>query len=132
MRESFDPREIVVLEGPPRPPPSPAARPGEIRLLDESTDHMTLEVDAPDAAILLITDSYASGWRARALPGSVQSDYWLQPANYTLRAVPLAAGRHRLVVEYAPTAFRAGKWVSSLSALVFLGAVAHAWGRTRR
>ena len=132
MRESFDPREIVVLEGPPRPPPSPSPRPGEIRLLDESTDRVTLEVDAPDAAILLMTDSYARGWRARALPGSVQTDYRLQPADYVLRAIPLAAGRHRLVVEYAPAAFRAGAWVSSLSALVFLGAVAHAWGRTRR
>jgi len=112
-------------------PPSRATGESEIRLVDESTDHMSFEIDLAEAAILVITDSYARGWRARALPGSVQRHYQLLPANYVLRAVPLAAGRHRLVVEYAPLAFRAGAWTSVLSTLIFLAAFAH-WVRRRR
>jgi hypothetical protein len=131
MADSFDPRTTVILEREPVPSPSTATTDGEIRLIDESTDHMSFEIDLADAAILLITDSYARGWRARALPGSVQREYELQEANYVLRAVPLAAGRHRLIVEYVPMAFRAGAWSSALCTLVFLAACAHRLHRRR-
>ena len=35
--------------------------------------------------------------------------------NYTLRAIPLAAGKHHLLVEYAPPAYTFGKWCSILA-----------------
>ena len=37
------------------------------------------------------------------------------PANYTLMAIPLAAGEHRLMLEYKPQAFLIGKWMSLIS-----------------
>ena len=43
------------------------------------------------------------------------------PANFILRAVPLAAGRHRLRIEYSPKAFRVGKWVSIVSLIIYAG-----------
>ena len=118
--EDFDPRRTVILETPPAPWPETFAEGGSARVVDSSTDHLTVEADVPAAAILLITDTYAAGWRAVALPGSVQQTYQLMSANYALRAVPLKAGKHRLRVEYAPPAFRAGVWISAVSVAVYL------------
>ena len=118
--KGFDPRRTVILETPPQPWPSAFAKRGSARVVDSSTDHLTIEADLPAPAILLITDTYADGWRAVALPGSVQQSYQLMPGNYTLRAVPLKAGKHRLRVEYSPLAFRVGVWVSAVSAAAYL------------
>ncbi|MDQ3813348.1 MAG: hypothetical protein M3347_05300 [Armatimonadota bacterium] len=122
---AFDPRRQVILETTPEPKPVQAKPPdskasGKLRLVDSSTDHLTIEAELPRPAILLITDSYSSGWRAVALPDSVQQNYELLPANYVLRAIPLAAGRHHLRVEYAPLAFQVGKWVSLVSLLLYV------------
>jgi hypothetical protein len=100
--------------------------------VNSSTDWLEIEADAPQPAILLITDVYTPAWRAVALPGSSQSHYDLQPADYILRVVPLAAGHHRLRVEYAPAAYRAGKWVSVISWLVFIGAAGAAFRMRNR
>jgi uncharacterized membrane protein YfhO len=53
----------------------------------------------------------------------VQSKYELLPANYILRAVPLAAGHHHLRVEYAPREFAIGTWISLVAGVLFLAAV---------
>jgi uncharacterized membrane protein YfhO len=49
------------------------------------------------------------------------------PANYCLRAIPLAAGHHLLRVEYSPLGFRAGKAVSMMALAVFLFLTAWHW-----
>ncbi len=115
----FDPVRSVVLEQVPDPEPAVGRVAGRVRLVDEGTDHLEYEVDLEQSAILLVTDAYAEGWRARPLPGSSQSSYDVLVANSVLRAVPLAAGHHRFRMEYSPVAFRAGAWVSSGSALAF-------------
>ena len=37
-------------------------------------------------------------------------------------AVPLAAGHHRLRLEYRPAAFTVGKWISLAACLLYVGA----------
>lgn len=126
----FDPRRSLILESEPMPPPLGGdALPvrGRVRVIDQSTDHVDLEVDLADAAILVVTDSYSNGWRAIALAGSEQADYRLLPANYVLRAVALSAGHHRLRLEYSPWPWRAGLWATGLSGLLYLAALAW-WG----
>ena len=118
----FDPRKEVILETPPALEPVASSAPGSAHVTASSTDWLEVEADAATPAILLITDVYTPAWRAVPLPGSSQTQYQLQPANYTLRAVPLAAGHHRLRIEYAPQAFTLGKWVSLGAWLAFLGA----------
>ncbi len=118
----FDPRREVVLEREPDPKPVAAENASSVRIVAASTDALTIEADAGQPAILLITDVFTPAWRAVSLPGSVQARYDLQPANYVLRAVPLAAGHHRLRVEYAPRAFAIGKWISIGASLLFLSA----------
>jgi hypothetical protein len=127
--DTFDPTREVILESEPEPRPSPGESPGTATLVESSTDTLTIEADLAQPSILLITDVYTPEWRAISLPGSVQSKYQLLPANYVLRAVPLAAGHHRLRVEYAPRGFAIGKWISIVAGALFLGVMV---GRNRR
>jgi len=118
--KSFDPTREVILESDPMPKPSPNEKLGNARIVESSTDSLTIEADVEQSSILLITDVYTPAWRAISLPGSAQSNYQVLPANYILRAVPLATGHHRLRVEYAPGSFAIGKWISIVTAFCFL------------
>ena len=72
----------------------------------------------------MITDTFAKGWRVKPLQQSGQSHYEVLPANYCLRAIPLAAGHHRFRLEYSPLGFRIGKWISLGSLALYLSLVA--------
>jgi hypothetical protein len=128
---AFDPRRKVILETLPDPEPVKSEEKGTAKILNSSTDHLTIEANLPNPAILLITDAYSKGWRARALPGSIQKQYDVMPANYVLRAIPLSAGHHRIRVEYLPMAFRVGKWISIVSVIIYVGLLGWYWKRTK-
>ncbi len=132
VNAKFDPREEVILETEPNPKPLPAKVAGVVKLVNFSTDWLEIEADVPSPAILLVTDTFAKGWRARALRGSAQSSYQVMPANLSLRAVPLAAGHHLLRMEYEPIGFRIGKWVSIISLAAFLALAAMCLRRRSR
>jgi hypothetical protein len=117
---SFDPRQQVILETEPNPVPQPSADKGTVTLVDSSANQLTVEADLPRPAILLITDAYSNGWRARPFADSVQNTYDVLPANYVLRAIPLSQGHHHILIEYAPIGFRVGTWISILSLVGFI------------
>ncbi len=135
---AFDPEHVAVLESPPDPAPERGAGTGDrasaVRVTDLSTDEILVEAETERAAILVLTDAYSAGWRAVALPGSAQAAYHVMPANYVLRAIPLAAGRHRLRLEYAPHGYRIGRWISlaALAGLAVCAGVALAAAARRR
>ncbi|MCR4296113.1 MAG: hypothetical protein NUW21_11315, partial [Elusimicrobia bacterium] len=112
---AFDPAKTVLLETAPEPEPDPVGRGGSARVVKEDSDSLELEAELDSPAILLLADSYAPGWRAEALEGSSQARYRVLPADHALRAIPLGAGRHRLVLRYAPGSWAAGAAVSLAS-----------------
>jgi hypothetical protein len=126
---TFDPRREVILEQEPQPAPAAASSPGSARVVHAGTDFLDVEADLSAPSILLVTDAWASGWYAKALPGSAQRDYDIMPADYTLRAVPLQKGHHQLRLEYAPAGFRIGAIVSLLA---WLSWIAVAWLEVKR
>jgi hypothetical protein len=127
----FDFDRVVLLEEEPEIKPTERGAKGTAYIEDESTDHMTIVANVPDATIILITDNHAEGWRATALPDSAQDSYQLLPGNYTLRAIPVGPGRHHIRLEYLPSVFVIGKWVSIASLLVY-GLLLAWWWRGRR
>jgi hypothetical protein len=116
---AFDPARTVILERPPRIAlgRSPA---GTARIVDSSTDHLTIAADLDNPAILLVTDGWSRGWRAVPLSGSSQREYDVMPADYVLLAVPLEAGHHEFRLEYLPREYLIGKWISILSLIACL------------
>ncbi len=129
-RHDFDPRRTVLLETPPDPAPSPGPSGGVARVLRSTTDELEIEADLAAPAILLVTDPWAEGWRVTPLSPGPQPAYRLQPADYVLRAVPLAAGRHHLLLHYEQSGLLLGA-VLSLTSLVGLVAAAFAVRRGR-
>lgn len=117
----FDPRRQVVLEEEPDPAPQAGAA-GSARIVAQDTDWLEIEAELDAPAILLVTDAWTPAWRTVPLPGSGQERYRTLPANHALRAVPLAAGRHRLRMEYAPWSVPAGALVSLVAAVAWCGA----------
>lgn len=115
----FNPRKAVVLES--EPIPAPQANPsGKVRITEETTDAITIEVEVDRPAILLMTDVYTPSWQVRRLAGSVQDRYQLMPANYALRGIPLQQGKHRFVVEYSRAYLVAGMSISVLGLLLWI------------
>jgi hypothetical protein len=124
LAPSFDPEQKVILESKPNPEPALSGEPGKVELKESGTDFLTIEADLAQPAILLVTDNYDTSWRARGLPASSQSRYEVMPADYTLRAIPVAAGHHEIRLEYMPAGFRIGRWISIVAAAGYLVALA--------
>ena len=91
-----------------------------MQLVDSTTDSMTISAHLTRPSLLLITDCYSRYWRAVAEPGSVQKSYQVVPADYTLLAVPLSAGEHRMRIEYAPPGYTIGRWISLVGLLLYI------------
>lgn len=130
-RETFDPAREAVLEQQPAPRPAGVSERDTARVVGRGTDALTIEAVTERPSLLLVSAAYSRGWRARALPGSAQTSYNVLPADYILCAVPLQAGRHRLRLEFSPTAFRIGRVISLAAAALWLLAFIRAGGRAR-
>ena len=118
---AFDPAKTVILESPPTPAPALGSVQGSAEILSQTTDSLTLKANVPQPSLLIITDSYSRFFRATPLPGSHQRHYDVLPADYTLMAIPLAAGNHRLRLEYVPGGYLTGRWISLAGWGVYLG-----------
>jgi len=132
FKPGFDPGRKVFLESDPDPRPFPGPVRGDLHWDDLSTEQIEVTAKVPRPTLLLVTDNYSRGWRARGLPGSAQGRYQVMPGNYFLRVIPLAAGDHHFILEYLPPAFTAGKWVSIISGLLYVGVLLFHLKRKKR
>jgi hypothetical protein len=111
--EKFDYRNVVVLEKKPGIPSSPEQPKYKVETRLSGATRWVVEVETSSPGILLMTDSYATGWHARALPGSVQASYDLQPADWAVRGIPLLKpGMHVIEIKYTPPGLALGMGVS--------------------
>jgi len=104
------------------------APPSGVEMLEDQSERMCLRARCERACLLVISDSWAAGWRCtvdgREAP--------ILRANYLHRAVELPAGEHEVVLTYVPPGLHAGAAVS-LAALgsVVLAAGVGAWRQKR-
>lgn len=127
MRElSFDPRQVVVLEGCPDESASPAVTltpapsseknsPAAI-ILHYRPNGVTIQINAPSAGYLVLADTFYPGWAA-SVDGK-PAPIW--PANYAFRAVEIEAGQHVVDFRYAPASVAWGAGVSGASLILLL------------
>jgi hypothetical protein len=125
----FDPRRQVLLESTPNPLPQArgSSSPGTAVIVASGTDYLDIDATATRPCILLVTDSYAHGWRAVGLPGSVQRQYDVMPGDYILRAIPLQAGQHHILLYYRPLGYVLGAWISAISLIAFAALAGRCW-----
>ena len=112
----FEPRQRAILETSPSISPAPPSGKGTVRIVRDRIDELEIVADTPEPAILLMTDAYSHGWEALARRESAQREYEVMPANQVLRAIPLSAGKHHIVLRYRPKHFRLGMWISIATA----------------
>lgn len=104
-RPGFDPRrEVLLYADPPRGDSAREPARGEVRIVERAPDRVELRVEAEEPAYLVLTDNYYPDWVAevdgRATP--------VLRAYHTFRAVPVAAGEHRVTFEFRPRSLRVG------------------------
>ena len=91
-------------------------------------EEQTLELDAPASGLLVVNESWFPGWTARVdgRPAPILR------VNSLVRGVPLAAGRHRVSLNFAPTYFwRPFLFAFALMALFVAGLAWAHWRTTR-
>jgi hypothetical protein len=128
----FDPLKTVVVEHAPDPRPTKGEPRGTATITDYDSDSLVIAAETDTPTLLLITDCYSRYWRATALPGSHQDRYTVMPADYTLMAIPLSAGKHLLRLDYAPDGYVIGRWISLGAIGAYLACVAILWRVRRR
>ena len=126
QRFPFD--KVAAVECPPGiqlPLPSGADL-GTVAIERYEPERVEVRVEAEEAALLVLADSYYSGWEA-ILDGAPAA---ILPANYALRGVAVPKGSHRVVFAYRTPWLRLAAAVS-LSSLV-LSVAGGLLGRRRR
>ena len=128
--EGFDPRNQVVLKAEdislPTVDDSETTEQGEVAIIDRGPNHMVFQVSTASAGYLFVSEMWMPGWTAY-VDGEAQP---VLQANYTFRAVPIAAGDHRVRMEYRPASWLLGLGVTltALAGLVIWGC----WSLWRR
>ena len=122
-RGELDPRQTCLVEGLPSLQ-GPAGEVGRVEVLQLGFDRLSLLVETPRPAVLLVREAWAPGWTATVdgVPAA------LVPADLAFRAVPVPPGRHRVDQVYVPPRGRAGAlvagaaWCGLLACLLVLRA----------
>ncbi len=105
-------------------PVEDASGTGTVQVTRESPEHFAVEVEAPAPSVLVINDAYQPGWTA-TLDGAPVS---ILAANVAVRAVPVPAGRHTVVMRYRTPGLVPGLCLGALT----LGALGAAMAVSRR
>jgi hypothetical protein len=127
---TIDPYQTALVEGPPPETGIPREAPVEsAEVLTYEPDALTIATDAAAPGLLIVSEVYASGWRA-FVDGEEAP---ILPTHHVLRGVPLPAGQHTVTLRYDPLSLRAGLWISGIAVGAMLAAfVAAGWPRVAR
>jgi hypothetical protein len=93
------------------------ARPGRVRILEESPERLLLEAEAPDPTWLFVLRGFWS-YRTVLLDGKPVEDV---PAQLAFSAVRVPAGRHAIAWTEELPGWPVSRWGPVLFALVFVG-----------
>jgi hypothetical protein len=127
---SFDMRGEVVLEEEPSPRFLDPGAAGEgfassARITVYSNDRVEVLTDSATNGYLVMSDAWYPGWRARVDGAEVP----IIRADYLFRGIPLTAGKHRVVFQYLPRAFRYGLLISIAGAALVAAGIALTRGK---
>jgi hypothetical protein len=99
-------------------------------IVSYTAERVSIDVDAPTAGFVVLTDSYYPGWRAWVDADEVE----IFRANGLYRAVPTGPGHHRVTFVYAPASLAWGLRIggASIGLLVLLPLAGRRYRRRER
>ena len=112
----------AVIDAPMDPATRPEPSAGQIGVAivrSYRNDRVRIETSAGGRRLLVLTDVFYPGWRARV--DGVEAP--IIRTNYAFRAVALPAGRHVVEFRYEPRSFQAGGLASLAGLIVFAAAL---------
>ncbi len=95
----------------------PPGEPGTVDVVDERPGRFELTCQTPAPRLLAITESHHSGWQARVDGQSVP----VLRVNRDFLGCVVAAGAHRVELEFRPASLRQGATLSSLGLGLIVG-----------
>ncbi|GMT98899.1 hypothetical protein KH5H1_30180 [Corallococcus caeni] len=99
-------------------PASDAPLEGHVRVELDAPEHLVVDVDASEDAVLVLNDAWQPGWTA-LLDGAPTR---LLPANVAVRAVPTPRGSHRVELRYRAPGVLPGVCLFAVTCLGLAGA----------
>lgn len=127
----FDPRQTALLEVRADELPNLSggalAPESTIRLVSYEPTRLTLETDAPQATVAVVSELFYPGWEA-TVDGVARPVYL---TDFLLRGVAVPAGRHRIEMRYRAPAARNGALISLSTLLSFILLSVYARRRAR-
>ncbi len=105
----------------------PGVSPGNVEVLEYTSGHIRLRVNADRQALLVVSESWYPGWRA-ALDGQTVE---ILRTNYLSQGVVVPQGSHTIEMSYQSGALNLGAVLSLLGLLGTVGLGVWAW-RARR
>jgi hypothetical protein len=92
---------------------------GTVETVERRSNALTLEVETNSIAMVVLSEIYAPGWRARV--DGVKAEVWR--VNEVLRGVAVAPGKHRIEIWYWPWTLTVGLGVSVATAIAMAGII---------
>jgi hypothetical protein len=110
-------REAAIECAAPLPVAAGEGSLGRVSVQIYQPERVLAEVEAIEDAVLVVNDSFHPGWSVEVdgQPGQ------LLRANYAVRGVPLAQGRHSVELRYRTPGLIAGAWLSCSTLIASLG-----------
>lgn len=115
-RDDFDPYRASYVEGSPGFGDAAAPRGGPVRIARDEARRVELAVDLEAPGLVVLGDTYASGWRATVDGEPVP----ILATNHLYRGVRAEAGHHLVRFDYLPLPFVGGVAVAAVSGLLWL------------
>ncbi|MDE3089849.1 MAG: YfhO family protein [Chloroflexota bacterium] len=125
----FDPAQTVVLEKAVNSQQSTVgSQQSAAKVIGYGPNEIRLEVNTPNAGVLVLSEVYYPGWRAwvedpATSRGVEDTEVAVLRADFLFRAVEVPAGAHRVRLVYDPPLFKIGLGLFSLTGIVLM-----AWG----
>lgn len=120
--KELDPSRKAVVEGLPAGTARQIAgcdEPGRAQIRSYASDRVVVDVDTKCPGLVLLTDIYYPGWKARVN----RSPAKVYPTDIAFRGVPVGAGRSTVEFHYEPKSFRIGIVLALVAALTACGAL---------
>jgi hypothetical protein len=122
MRDTtWNHRRTAILEKPPAIPlgPAPEGASATARIEEYENNRIVVNVQTPANGVLLLAEVAYPGWIA-SVDGRESE---VLRADYSLRAVAVPAGTHRVVMTFAHPPFVLGGWISAGGLLICLAGI---------